>query len=201
MAASSSSVISMACLKAWVSEVPRGRGSKLRFSFISTMERVWGGSEELWSQAAERLVEGGIRVSASVCQSLSLHPRVVRLRERGVDLHVRPQSYPAWRRAAHKVSGHCRPLHVRAFERFLKDREPGLVVINNGGVVPPIELPELCVELDLPFVSIACANGDNWWPEDAWPSAIARRFPWLFGATSSQGQTGVWPRSSLELLC
>jgi hypothetical protein len=35
--------------------------------FISTMEGTpWGGSEELWSQAALRLLEKGHRISASV---------------------------------------------------------------------------------------------------------------------------------------
>ena len=38
--------------------------SKVHFLFISTMEGVpWGGSEELWSRAAEELIERGHKVS------------------------------------------------------------------------------------------------------------------------------------------
>lgn len=67
--------------------VPRNR-----ITFVSTMDlEPWGGSEELWARTALDLLSQGFSVSASVLQWSPLHPRVLDLRARGVDLWVRPR--------------------------------------------------------------------------------------------------------------
>jgi hypothetical protein len=59
--------------------------------FVSTMDgQPWGASEELWAQSALSLVAQGIPVAASVVGWSPLHPRVLDLRARGVDLQIRP---------------------------------------------------------------------------------------------------------------
>ena len=51
--------------------------------FISTMESdPWGGSEELWSLVAERLVEDGYTVSASIKEWPEMAPRVRRTHDK-----------------------------------------------------------------------------------------------------------------------
>jgi glycosyltransferase involved in cell wall biosynthesis len=40
-------------------------------------------------------------------------------------------------------------------------------VISVGNNFPPIDLLEFCIANRLPFVTIAHANSDSWWPDDA----------------------------------
>src|SRR5262249_21599416 len=43
---------------------------------------------------------------------------------------------------------------------------PQLVVLSSGGPVLPIELLDLCIAKQVPFVTIGQANLENWWPDD-----------------------------------
>ena len=80
----------------------------------------WGGSEELWSQAAKRLVSKGVSVAASVHGRLPVHDRVWDLKRGGVKLWLRPERYPLWRRLRRRVlSGRKSDLLIE-IENFLK---------------------------------------------------------------------------------
>ena len=138
-----------------------------RIIFVSTMALVpWGGSEELWSRTALDLVAQGFPVSASVLQWAPLHPRVLDLRARGVDLWVRPTWYSLrehpWRRFAQQRRGTA----AYALARLIAARPPALVVFSDGSAFPPIELLELCVARRLPFVTIGHANREDGWHND-----------------------------------
>jgi glycosyltransferase involved in cell wall biosynthesis len=110
----------------------------------------WGGSEELWSRAALDLISQDFAVSASVREWPSLHPRVLDLRARGVDLWVRRDHDP-------------RTFEV---ERLLSSRASALVVFSDGFALPPIELLELCATKRMPFVTMGQANRDGFWFDD-----------------------------------
>jgi glycosyltransferase involved in cell wall biosynthesis len=57
-------------------------------------------------------------------------------------------------------------LHIVDLKRSFEARRPAIVVISNGGGLCPLELVELCVQLDQPFATIMHANHEAWWPED-----------------------------------
>jgi glycosyltransferase involved in cell wall biosynthesis len=126
----------------------------------------WGGSEELWSRTASDLVAQSFPVSASVVQWSPLHPRVLDLQARGVDLWLRPRSHSLrahpWRRLLSKRNG---PI---AFEvgRLISKRRPALAVLSAGAPFPPIELLDLCTAKGLPFVTIGQTNWEGFWPPD-----------------------------------
>lgn len=61
----------------------------------------WGGSEELWSQAAARAREQGNQVAASVAWWPQLSPKLENLKSRGVEVSTQET-------AARKFSGHGR---------------------------------------------------------------------------------------------
>ena len=127
---------------------------------------AWGGSEELWSRAALDFLAQGMEVSASVREWKPLHARMRQLSEKGVELWLRPQSYPilklGWQRIAHRgVSSTT--LEVR---RMLGARKPTLVIFSSGGPYPPIDLVELCMEKGIRFVTIGQANWDWNWIDD-----------------------------------
>jgi glycosyltransferase involved in cell wall biosynthesis len=145
----------------------------LTIGFVSTMAgSAWGGSEELWSRSALALVKAKVRVSASVAEWSSLHPRVAALREAGITVHVRRSGYPVWRRGLHRFFGGKRSLELTAFEHFLSRDRPHLLVMSSGNPFPPIELAEFCASVGLPFATIGHCNSDGWWVSDE----NARRF-------------------------
>ena len=142
--------------------------------FISTMDGdPWGGSEELWSQTALRLVAEGYSVSASVLERGPPHPRVVNLLERGVKVSFRPARYPLRKLAWHYLTAQPKTTTLGALigalelQRILAANPPDLVVLSNGGPLPPIDLIEVCNERRVPFVTIGQANRDEVWPGDA----------------------------------
>jgi hypothetical protein len=59
-----------------------------------------------------------------------------------------------------------------------KRMRPELVVISEAGAFPLIDLLELCVEKQLPFIMIHDANSDAWWIDDhAAGTALNNRCP------------------------
>jgi glycosyltransferase involved in cell wall biosynthesis len=138
-----------------------------RIIFVSMMAgEPWGGSEELWSRTAVELVSQGVPVSASVAEWSPLHPRVAKVRARGVDLWVRPSWYSwhehPWRRLASRRDGQTK----YAIEQILSARPPSLVVFSDGVALPPIELLELCIAKGVPFVTLGQANWEGFWYAD-----------------------------------
>ena len=68
----------------------------MRFAFISTMHgSPWGGSEELWSQAATRLKQAGHDVQASVVYWPRLSDKVTGLPQQGIRIETHSSKTPA----------------------------------------------------------------------------------------------------------
>jgi glycosyltransferase involved in cell wall biosynthesis len=138
-----------------------------RIIFVSTMDRQpWAGAEELWSRTALDLVSQGFPVSASVLQWSPLHPRVIDMKTRGVDLWVRPKWYSLpehpWGWLAQRRKGAA----AYAVARLLDAKPAALVVFSDGNAFSLIELLELCVARGLPFVTIGQSNWDIAWCSD-----------------------------------
>ena len=139
----------------------------------------WGGSEELWSRTARELGAQGFPVSASIRESSPRHPRVLKLLDSGVEVWLRPLPNQPWKHARHVLAS---PRHIWKYWRVLTDKEknlttleaerlfaatrPALVVISEGGAFPPIDLLELCMAKQLPFVTIQQANTEWYWVSD-----------------------------------
>lgn len=105
-------------------------------------------------------------MSAIVTKSSRPHPRVLNLIEKGVEVRFRPIPYPLWKEARRALVGRQRnPITLEA-QQFFRAKRPGLVVISDGGNLPPADLLELCIERRIPFVTIYHANSEWWWPTD-----------------------------------
>lgn len=105
------------------------------FVFYSNIaQSPWGGSEELWSQAAIRLHKMGHRVAASVKGWSPRHPRIQQLVEAGVQMQERwPASLTA--RVLRKAG-----LLVRTDADFCLQHNPDLVLISHGSHIPEVAL-------------------------------------------------------------
>jgi len=142
----------------------------MRFFFISTMHSsLWGGSEELWSQAATRLKRAGDDVRASVVYWPHLSEKVTRLTQDGICLDTH-SSFNAGqvRRIWNKIS-----LSQRRNQQRLQSCKPDLVIISQGHNSGGFEWAELCRKAAIPYVFIVNCNSEHWWFRELVDEAIA----------------------------
>lgn len=126
-----------------------------RLLFFSTQPDLWGGSEELWSQAAARLAASAeFEVIAWVKWWKSPHPKVVALKEKGVTLKLwgKTSIGALPMRAVGKFSGR------NEFDRGLQMINPDLVIVSNGAVMPTSYIVTSLMNSLSPYINIAQAN-------------------------------------------
>src|ERR1700678_1484696 len=137
----------------------------MRFAFISTMHgSPWGGSEELWSQAAIRLKLSGNEVRASVMHRPHLSDKLTPLTKQGIEVETYPPppyllgpGQNAWNRAS---------LSYRRSHNRLKDFHPDLVIISQGHNAGGFGWAKACRDAGIPYVIIVQCNSELWWFED-----------------------------------
>jgi glycosyltransferase involved in cell wall biosynthesis len=142
----------------------------MRFAFISTMHGFqWGGSEELWSQAASRLKRSGHDVLASVGYWPHLSDKVTVLMRQGIKLETHPSHQAGQtRRIWNKLSLNSR----RGYDR-LKRFNPDLVVISQGHNSGGFGWAKTCREAAIPYVIIVHCNSEHWWFQEQIGEAMA----------------------------
>ena len=135
--------------------------------FLSTTLE-WGASEELWSQTAIALAGKDIRVVASVHRWPIVPARLGELEESGVETHRRflPWNYPLWKKAFRRLAFNKTSWDVLALRNFTIAKSPALVVLSDGGFLPPVDLVEYCDKKKFRFVTISHSNFEGWWPVD-----------------------------------
>jgi glycosyltransferase involved in cell wall biosynthesis len=138
----------------------------LRFVFVSAMYGYpWGGSEELWSQAALRLRDQGHDVAASVHCWPTLSPKVENLAKAGVELFVRPPAPTSlrgrvWRKIVRGIGRDQSEL------QWLRRQKPDLVVVSQGGNLDGLPWMKFCQTAGMPFLTIVQSNSELSWPYD-----------------------------------
>jgi glycosyltransferase involved in cell wall biosynthesis len=147
-------------------------------AFISDLAGApWGGSEELWASAALCLARAGVAVNASVRGWSQIPARVRELAAAGVDVQIRSQQHPLWRKAWQKLSRGPASINDSEISNFLTVAAPRLVVISDPATTPPIGLLQECVSRRMPFVTISQANSEQFWPEDIAAAHYRRLLP------------------------
>src|SRR5271155_216906 len=128
----------------------------MRFTFISTMNgSPWGGSEELWSQAATRLKQAGHDVQAAVVYWPQLSDKVTVLPRHGIrlEIHSLPQVRGFWNELSLRARRSC---------SWLKRFNPELVVISQGYNQGGFDWAKICREAAIPYVMIVHCNSEIW---------------------------------------
>jgi len=139
-----------------------------RFLFVSAMEVFpWGGSEELWSQAAALLC-GRHPVAASIHAWPELHPRILAIQKLGVKIYPRR---PALASAA-RVGNWFLPQRLRfqpasPFDHVLDEFQPELAIISQGGTADGLAAMQACQRRSIPFVLVVQAVPEAvFWADD-----------------------------------
>jgi glycosyltransferase involved in cell wall biosynthesis len=147
----------------------------MRIVFISSMTQApWGGSEELWSQAAVRLAEAGHHVAALTEKWTPLSDKVTAMAQRGVRLRLRETSRGALGKALlRRVTG-WNPKNPDY--AWVVEQKPDLVVISQGSISDGVTPMLFCLDAKLPYLTIAHCNAEIAWPEDGLAAALARAY-------------------------
>ena len=140
------------------------------FAFISRMEASpWGGSEELWSQAALRLQGLGHDVVASVRDWKDVaQPRLKELEAAGVVVCRRTsEAMPLWQRGLRRLPGDPFRVQKADWIEELAARKPDFVVISDGTNRVPSYVCNPFIAKKIPFAIVLQAASEAWWPTDA----------------------------------
>ena len=124
----------------------------MRFLFLSTCPEPWGGSEELWWQAAHELVGKGHRVRVLKTRLDANHPRIRALREHGGSVAGLP--------AGHHV------VQAAAVGATLAAQRPDLAVVCQGRNLDGTHLALVCGLMRVPYVLVSQKATEAEWPAD-----------------------------------
>jgi glycosyltransferase involved in cell wall biosynthesis len=149
----------------------------LRITFISG-NRVWGGSEELWSASAEVLARAGHRVIVFKSRVDLEEPRLRALAALSVRIHDLAR-FPLMPRQLFSVMSIASWASTFAHEALrlragLAGTRPDLIVISQGGNHDGFLLAEVCRRMALPYVLLSQKATDLYWPPDSRRAAVQR---------------------------
>ena len=142
----------------------------MKIAFVSTMDGApWGGSEELWGQAARRLKKAGHDVWASVECWPRMADQVTCLAEQGVHLQTHSSRQHQPRRRIWNTFSRDNGHNFTGLREF----NPSLVVISQGHNEGGFAWARACRDAGLPYVMIVQCNSELWWFRSRLEDAVA----------------------------
>jgi glycosyltransferase involved in cell wall biosynthesis len=129
--------------------------------FLST-NTIWGGSEILWSQSAKTMAQKGYSVHFLAYYD---HPDLVRLVQAGAIQHKINNKTDFVSRASGLLKrklGFTKKIRDGLY-RLLNDNKPDLLIISQGNNFAGNEIFNLCVELEISFVTITQLVSEYFW--------------------------------------
>ena len=143
----------------------------MRLAIYSNMEGTpWGASEELWSQAARRLLGQGHRVFLNYKRWPELPAPLAELKQMGADLHLRSRSEKVLRNLR-------RSLKRRGlFRSWLRRVRPDMVLISSAVHVGDVALAEDCRAAGVPYAILLHSLPPDTWYRDRYLPLYAAAF-------------------------
>lgn len=150
---------------------------RLRFVFISS-NVTWGGSEDLWSEAAISLARAGHRVTAyknKFNPGEGSEPRLHTLGCRLIELAKFPflPRFFYYFLVALNYRVNFAFQAIKLYCSLALRRKPDLVIVSQGGNHDGFVFAQVCMRLKLPFVMISQKATDLYWPIDSRRAYIA----------------------------
>src|SRR5262245_40617833 len=133
----------------------------------------WGGSEELWSQAALYLQNQGHQVFVIVPWWPQPAAQLLALSRHGISVRMctpRPPSLSRflWRKLRRSCNQWSEDLN------WLLRQRPDFVCVSNGGYSDGLSYLEFCIDHDLPYTNVVQANLESLWPDDGMAERLIR---------------------------
>lgn len=152
----------------------------MRFAILSSGPEPWGGSEELWWQAAVELRRRGHGVDVLKTVVDDRHPRMRELRALGCS--VRDLERARLHRAAALATAVLPPAlfvdrkrrEMVAAAAVLVARRPDLAIVSQGRNFDGGHFALLCDWLRIPFVLVTQKATETHWPADPWLPHLRR---------------------------
>ncbi len=129
----------------------------------------WGGSEELWAEAALSLRAAGHRVAVFKTAFDAAHPRVQQLRAAGCTVVGMPAYPPFYQRVLNRAL----PTHrkwpaeagqLRELRRHLRRERPHLIVVAQGSNFDGLVFADFCRRMNQPYVMLAQKAAEVYFP-------------------------------------
>ena len=140
-----------------------------KIGFVSAMSAYsWGGSEELWSRVALRLLERGFTVGANVKGWPETPESLRQLEAAGCRITRRTDDAGIVGKILKRVS--------RPQTAWLDTFKPDFIVISDGSNYGGGVWMQECATRNIPFATIAQAANENFWPWDELIAEIAPGF-------------------------
>ncbi|MDX1932125.1 MAG: glycosyltransferase family 4 protein [Capsulimonadales bacterium] len=161
---------------------PSNVDSRRTVLFLSSCTGAWGGSEELWSQTALRLVGQGHRVHAVKMGVDRKHRRIRQLTDAGISLEdhwnvpMPPGGNVARRLLPRRWTGR---FDYHAFHHLcdtIRQLKPDIVVISQGDNFDGLEFVTACQKTDSPYLLVSHKASDLNWPVDWYREAILNAY-------------------------
>jgi glycosyltransferase involved in cell wall biosynthesis len=131
----------------------------MKIAFVTTMDHSpWGGSEELWSHAALRLLKDKVTIAARIRTWPNAVPEVQKLAQAGCRIERQ--------RPVNRLERVLRKVNPQRPFRWLNDFKPDLAVISQTHQLAGLEWMQACAERNIPYVLIVQAAGELMWPPD-----------------------------------
>lgn len=141
----------------------------MKIAFIATMNgSPWGGSELLWSQAADILHKQGHQILASVHGWLDTPQPIRKLRDSGILVKERhPEQLDLLTRVVNKSKRVFLGSHLESKDwlEIIKFK-PDLVCISHGGTICGVSWMLRCLNAKIPYLSISQGYSERDWIAD-----------------------------------
>ncbi|MBH8560004.1 glycosyltransferase family 4 protein [Hymenobacter negativus] len=141
----------------------------MRFTIISSCIIPWGGSEELWAEAALALRSAGHEITILKTAFDAQHPRIQQLQAAGC-IVVGIRTYPKLaKRLLNRLLTTSRQWtagenQFDQVEQHLRQQQPDLVVVAQGSNFDGIGFADVCRRANFPFVLVAQKAAEIFFP-------------------------------------
>lgn len=143
----------------------------MRFSIISTCMHPWGGSEELWAEAALDLQRAGHEVTIFKTAFDAQHPRVEQLRAAGCTVGGLRRSLTLGKRLRNRIlPGNWQyaatqgQLQLQHWQEHLRQAQPQLAVVAQGSNFDGVVFADACRQANQPFVLLSQKAAEIFFP-------------------------------------
>jgi glycosyltransferase involved in cell wall biosynthesis len=148
-----------------------------KVAFISAMGGVpWGGSEELWSRTATRLVRAGLKVGVNVPKWPEPVRQVEALAALGCEVERRERPSPIARLANRGLRSIGATPFVADPCKWLDRFQPDLVLVSQGCPIEGIDWLHACTRRRIPYGIIIQAAGERFSLDDSTVDEFAPLF-------------------------